>query len=83
MRIIQFGTTGAVLILQQEIKYLQIDIISIGNAFFCFRREVHNSLSLVLHHGECVVPLVSARSFLVGMTSSESILQTSFGSEVL
>ena len=44
MRIIQFGSTGVALILQEKIKYLLRDVVGIGGDFFFFRGKVHNSI---------------------------------------
>ena len=59
MCIIQFGSTGVALILQEQIKNLLSDVVGIGGYFFFFFcRQVHNSISLILDHGECFVSLV-------------------------
>ena len=83
MRIIQFGSAGAALILQEQIKYLLSNVVGIGGYFFFVCRQVHNSISLVLDHGECYVPLVFTWLSIVGTTSLKSIFQTSFGPEIL
>ena len=83
MRIIQFGSSGAVLILQEQIKNLFKDVVAIGGYFFFFYSKVHNSISLVLDHAKCFISLLSAWSSIVGMTCLESIFQTSFRTEVM
>ena len=83
MHIIQFGSTAAALILQEQIKYLLSDVVDISADFFFFCGKVHNSISLVLDHGKCFVSLVSTWSSMMGATSVESIFQTSFRPEVL
>ena len=83
MRIIQFGSTGVALILQERIKYLLSDVVGIGGDFFVFCGKVHNSISLVLDHGVCFVSLVSTWSSIVGIAAFASIFQTYFGPEGL
>ena len=83
MCIIQFGSTGALIILQQQIEYLLYDGVGIGSDLFLFCSEVHKSISFVLNHGECFVSFVSTCLSIVGTTSLESILQAFFRLEIL
>ena len=59
MRIIQFDSTGAALILPEQIKYLFYDVVGIGSDSFFFCRKVYNSISLALDHGKGFVSVVS------------------------
>ena len=83
MRIIQFGSTGALVLWEKQIKHLLIYVIDVGSNFFFFCRQVHNSIWLVLHHSDFFVSLISTQSSIVGFTSFESIFQTSSFLEVL
>ena len=83
MCIMQVSSTGVVLILEEQVKYLISDVVGIGSDFFFFCREIYNSISLILNHSECFVSLVSTQSFIVGTTSLECVFQTSFSPEVL
>ena len=79
---IQFASTGKVLILEQLIKYLLRYVLSVGGDFFFFRRELPNSILLVLYYDECFVSLISTRSPIVDTMSFETIFQTFFCPEV-
>ena len=59
MCIIQFGSTGIALILEKEIKYLLSDVVGTDTDFFCFGREAHKFILLVLDQGKRFVLLVS------------------------
>ena len=83
MRIIQFGSTGVTLILQEQITNLLSDVVAISGYFFFFCMQVHKPILLVLYHGVCFTALVPAWSSIVGTTSFERIFQTSLCSEVL
>ena len=69
MGIIQFGSNGTTLILEEQIKYLLSDVVGIGGDVFFVCKEVHDSISLVLDHGEYFVSLVSTQSSIVGTIS--------------
>ena len=73
MRIIQIGSSGALLIWLEEMKYLLSDVVAIGGYFFLSGRQVHNSISFVLDHAEPLASLVSVWSSLVGTESLSSI----------
>ena len=57
MRIIQFGSTGVVLILKKQIKYLLCDIVGIGGDFFFFCREVHNPIPFAISSSNVISDL--------------------------
>ena len=84
MRIIQSGSTGAALILQEQIKYLLCDVVGI-RCYLCFFfcRHIHNSISLVLDYREFFISVLLIWSSIVGTTSVASIFQTFFHSEIL
>ena len=83
MRIIQSGSTGVVLMLEKQIKYLLSDVVSIGGHFFFFYRQVYNSIFLPLDHAKCFISLVSTQLSILTTTSVESIFQTCLCLEVL
>ena len=82
MPIIQIDSTGAVLILGEQIIYLLTDVVGIGSNFFFFCREVPNLMLLVLDHDERLVCLLYLQLSIVCITFLERIFQTSFSTEI-
>ena len=59
MHIIQVGSTGVALILEEQIKYLLCNVVGIHRHFFFLCQETHQSISLVLDDSEHFASLVS------------------------